>query len=117
MQEEAREHRKKPFVPSSSLSPGPALPDRVAFGLAYVVSPLSLPPVLFGWVAAHFEAPVHDLVWAFVVGVVFFGLIPLGYLIWMVRHHRARSIEVRNRERRTRPFLVSTASAAAGLAT
>ncbi len=101
-----------PAAPPAPLRPSPVL-DRLALAVTYVVSPLTLPPVLFGLVLGHFRAPPAEVGWTMLGALVFFGLIPLGYVARMVRSRRAASLEVRDRARRVRPFLVGLASSAA----
>jgi membrane-associated phospholipid phosphatase len=88
---------------------------RTAHALAYVVNPLVLPPLLFGLVLAHFGAPAAEIARVVTVGLVFFGLVPLACVVWLVRRRRVDSIEVREREGRTVPFLVGLASAGVAL--
>jgi membrane-associated phospholipid phosphatase len=72
-----------------------------------------LPPVLFGLALAHVGAGGGAVAWGVGVGVVFFALVPLGLLVWMVRRGQVRSIEVRERTRRWRPFLAGLGTTAA----
>lgn len=84
--------------------------DQLATGMTYLLSPLVLPPVLFGLIVAHFGASAQEIIATMLGALVLLGFVPLAYLTWMVWHHRARSIEVRDRRRRTAPFLVATAA-------
>ena len=91
----------------------PAWSDRLAQWVSYVVSPLLLPPVLFGLALAHVGAGAGAVTWGVGVGIVFFALGPLGMLVWMVRRGQVRTIEVLERARRRRPFLGSIAATGA----
>jgi len=84
--------------------------DRLATTTTYFISPLVLPPVLFGLIVAHFGASTQEVMATMLGALVLLGFVPLFYLGWMVRHHRALSIEVRDRRRRTAPFLVAIAA-------
>lgn len=102
-------------------SPANALPvqshwsEHLATGITYAISPLVLPPALFGLIVAHFGASAQEILATSLGALVLLGFVPLAYLGWMVRHHRALSIEVRDRRRRTAPFLVATAAYVAAL--
>ncbi len=105
-------------MPSDTLSAAErtdSLSFRVAQGLGYAVNPLVLPPLLFGLVLAHFGASAYEISWAVGVVVVFFVVVPLGYLLWLIRNGQVASLELHDRTRRTRPFLVGIASYIAAL--
>lgn len=76
--------------------------------LSYVINPLVLPPLAFAFILWHFGAPHAEIVLVALIALVFFCLLPLGYLIWLVRRGGAETIEVRHRDKRIRPFLVGT---------
>ncbi len=114
MEERENSRQALPEYAAPSAPPGPpSFPDRLATTVTYVVSPLTLPPLLFGLVLGHFGAPAAEIGWTMLGALVFLGLIPLGYVMWMVHRRRASSIEVRDRARRGRPFLVGLASSVA----
>ncbi|MEM8599845.1 MAG: hypothetical protein AAGF99_07990 [Bacteroidota bacterium] len=77
---------------------------RIANALSFLINPLVLPPTGFGLTLAHFGASGGEITWVVTVGVVFFGLVPLTYIGWMVATGRARSVEVRERDKRTGPL-------------
>ena len=83
---------------------------RVANAVSYLLNPLVLPPVAFALLDAHFGARGLEVLWTFAVSAVFFCLVPLLYILGLVRRGRAESLEVRQRERRLGPFLVSVVS-------
>ncbi|GAB5535523.1 MAG: hypothetical protein Rubg2KO_17720 [Rubricoccaceae bacterium] len=87
---------------------------RVANAVSYVLNPLVLPPVAFALLDAHFGARGLEVLWTFAVSAVFFCLVPLFYILGLVRRGRAESLEVRQRESRLGPFLVSLVSYAIG---
>lgn len=74
-----------------------------------------LPPVFFGLALAHLGASAVEIGRGVAIGLVFFGFVPLGYVLWMVRTGRALSVDLRDRTRRTGPFLVGMGSYVAGL--
>lgn len=79
---------------------------RLARVLSFVINPLILPPLAFGLILLHFRASVQETVWVVGVIVMCFGLMPLGYVLWLVRRSQASSIEVPDRRNRTKPLLV-----------
>jgi hypothetical protein len=89
--------------------------ERVAVGVSYVVSPVILPPLLFGAVLVHVGAPTGEAMWAAGVALLFFSLIPLGYVMRQVQLRRTSSVEVPERLNRTRPFFVGIASTLAAV--
>lgn len=88
--------------------------ERLASAVSYVLNPLVFPPVAFTLIAAHFHSGAAQTAAVFGVSLVFFCLVPLLYVVGMIRAGRAESLEVRNRASRTRPFLVGVASYAVG---
>ena len=98
--------------------PTPARRDagyRTANALSYVVNPLVLPPVGFGLILWHFGAPGWEIALIVAVALVFFCLIPLAYVIRMIRRGETESLEVRQRESRLKPFLAGIGSYAVGM--
>ena len=87
---------------------------RLASAVSYTLNPLVFPPVAFTLIDAHFGAGPVQLVWTFGVSAVFFCLVPLLYMLWMIRAGRVESIEVRDQRSRLAPFLVGIASYAVG---
>ncbi len=87
---------------------------RLANAVSYVLNPLSLPPISFALLQAHFGAGAGAIAWTFGVSLVFFCVIPLLYVAGMVRAGRIASYDVPERERRFGLFLVSVASYALG---
>ncbi|MEP0546634.1 MAG: hypothetical protein ABJF88_06870 [Rhodothermales bacterium] len=87
----------------------------VANVLSYVFNPLVLPPVGFGLILWHFGAPGTEIAWVVGVALVFFCLIPLAYVIRMIRRGEAETLEIRRRESRLKPFLVGITSYAVGM--
>ncbi len=89
---------------------------RVATGVSYLISPLALPPLVYGSVLVHVGAPWADVVWGAGVGGVFLGLVPLAYVGGMWAQGRVASLEIRTRARRTEPFLVALGAGTVALA-
>ena len=87
---------------------------RLANAVSYFLNPLVFPPIAFALLDAHFGAGPVEVAWTFGVSVVFFCLVPLFYVLGMVRMGRVESLEVRARERRLEPFLVGMVSYAIG---
>ena len=87
---------------------------RLANAVSYILNPLALPPIAFTLIDAHFGATPAELAWTLGVSTVFFCVVPLLYVLGMVRQGRADSLEVRARERRPAPLLVGVASYALG---
>ncbi len=83
--------------------------------LSYVFNPLVLPPVGFGLILWHFDAPGVEIALIVGVSLVFFCLIPLAYVLRMIRRGEAETLEVRQRESRLKPFLVGITSYAVGM--
>ncbi len=104
--------------PPAGARPRPSVPRdrgyRLANAVSYLLNPLTLPPIAFALIDAHFGAGPAEVAWTFGVSAVFFCLVPLFYVLGMVRLGRADSLEVRAQERRWSAFLVSVASYAAG---
>jgi len=90
---------------------------RLAVWLSYLFNPLVLPVALFALILRHFEAPPSVLVAVSLISLVFWCLLPFGYLLWLLRLRRIDSIEVWQRTRRTRPLLVGLASYLVGFVT
>lgn len=88
---------------------------RAANFLSYFLNPLVLPPVGFGLILWHFGAPPAEIALVTLVALVFFCLIPLAFVIRMIRRGEAESLEVRRQERRLKPFLVGITSYAVGM--
>jgi len=91
----------------ASARPGPG--HRLASILSYVINPLILPPIGFAIILWHFGAGQAEILRVTAVALVFFTLLPLAYLVRMVRRGEAESIEVRRRADRARPFLIGVA--------
>jgi hypothetical protein len=83
--------------------------------LSYFLNPLVLPPVGFGLILWHFGAPGAEIALVVGVALVFFCLIPLAYVIRMIRRGEAETLEIRRRESRLKPFLVGITSYAVGM--
>lgn len=86
-----------------------------ANALSYFFNPLVLPPIGFALIQWHFGAGVLEIGWTFAVVLTFFCLVPLLYVVGMLRRGEAESLEVREQHRRLKPFLVGITSYAVGL--
>jgi membrane-associated phospholipid phosphatase len=96
----------------SSTRPQP-LRYRFAHLLTFVLNPLMMPGLLFGLLVAHFGGSTLQVGWFTAVGLVFFCFIPLLHVLWLVRHRKAATVEVRDQHQRTGPFIGSTVAALA----
>ena len=106
---------QRPAVSLLHTSSHPTLSYRLALAVSYTVSPLVLPPVFFGLALTHLGASAVEVGRGVAIGIVFFGVVPLGYVLWMVQTGRALSVDLRDRTRRTGPFLVGIGSYILGL--
>lgn len=93
------------------------LGHRLASAISYTLNPLILPPIAFVLTQWHFGAGGKELVWTFLVSLVFFTLIPFANVIRMVRHGEAATLEVREQEARKKPLMVGIVSYILGLVT
>lgn len=93
---------------SGAPSPAPAtcLADRLALAVTYVVSPLALPLVALVAAARALGADGRETALVGALALVLTGLLPLALLVAMVRRGEARTLEVRERTRRTKPYLL-----------
>lgn len=89
---------------------------RVANALSYFLNPLVLPPVGFGLTQWHLGGSGPEIAWTVAVSLFFFCIVPLLYVVGMVRSGRAESLEVRDRASRLKPFLVGIVSYLIGMA-
>ena len=78
--------------------------------VSYVVSPLALPLLVYGTVLVHVGAPAADVLWGAGIGLIFLALVPLVYVGAMRVQGRIESLEIRDRSKRTEPFLVTLAA-------
>jgi len=78
----------------------------VATIVSYVVSPLALPPLVYGTVLVHVGAPYADVGKGMGIALVFLALVPLLHVGWMRHRGRIQSLEIRDRAKRSEPFLV-----------
>lgn len=104
--------RTDPSLASPAVRPGPGL--RLAQVVSYVVNPIVLPPLTFVLTLAHFLAPPREFLVLTASAILFFCLVPLGYVVSMVRRGQAGSLEVRERTARFRPMIVTIVSGLAG---
>jgi hypothetical protein len=70
---------------------------------------------VYGLVLAHVGAPAEDVVTGAGIGAVFLGLVPLAHVGWMRVRGEVDSLEIRNRRKRTEPFLVVLGASLAAL--
>lgn len=89
---------------------------RAANFLSYFLNPLVLPPIGFALILWHFGAPTVEIVLIAGVALVFFCLVPLAYVIQMIRRGEAKTLEVREQHSRLKPFVVGITSYAVGIA-
>ncbi len=82
---------------------------RLADVISLVINPLVLPPILLSLVAAHAGAPPSEVRTVALLGALLFFLLPLGWLVLMVRMGAAATLDVRNRAVRQGPLAVGLA--------
>lgn len=102
-------------APSSRADPPSGVGLVVATIVSYVVNPLVLPPLVYGLALSHIGAPAGDIAIGMGIGAVFLGVIPLAHVSWMRIRGVIESLEIRDREKRTEPFLVALMSTLAAL--
>jgi len=83
--------------------------------ISYVLNPIVLPPLAFALILIHFGAGRNELWSISASAALFFAVIPLVYIVFLVKTGQARSLELRDRTRRKGPLLVTLASAIAGI--
>lgn len=95
-----------PAVASSSRVEAPAGAGlAVATVVSYAVNPLILPPLVYGLVLYHVGAPPTDVATGAGIGAGFLSLVPLAHVGWMRARGEVGSLEIRDRRKRTEPFL------------
>jgi len=87
----------------------------VATAVSYGVNPLILPPLVYGLVLSHVGAPRGEIAIGVGIGALFLGGIPLLHVGWMRMRGEVGSLEIRDRSKRTEPFLVVLGAGAAAL--
>ena len=109
-------------MPSDPPAAAPSRPEApagvglvVATVVSYVVNPLVLPPIVYGLVLAHVGASPAGVALGAGIGGVFLGIVPLLHVGWMRYRGEIRSLEIRDRRKRTEPFLVALAATLAAL--
>lgn len=85
--------------------------------VSYGVNPLVLPPLVYGLVLAHVGASGLDVIQGAGIGLVFFALVPLVHVGWMRARGQIESLEIRERSKRTAPFLVVLGAGVVAFAT
>ena len=100
-----------PPAPVASDLPAPQRTPATGFAYAvtYLLSPLTLPPVVTAAAASALGAGPGEVLAGAAVALVANGLVPLAVLVAMVRRGAARTLEVRERSKRALPFAVGVA--------
>ncbi|MBN8587161.1 MAG: hypothetical protein J0L94_02440 [Rhodothermia bacterium] len=87
---------------------------QIANIVSYTLNPLTLSPIGAVLWSLHFGERGPQ-VWAISgITTLFFCIVPLLYLIWMVKTGRTSSVEVREREARNGPMILGMGSAIVG---
>lgn len=102
-------------APASRANPPSGVGLVVATVVSYVVNPLVLPPLVYGLVLSHIGAPAGDVAIGVGIGAVFLGVIPLAHVGWMRIRGKIDSLEIRDRDKRTEPFLAALMATLAAL--
>lgn len=98
----------------STVSTPHTLGYHIANVISYVVNPLCLPPICAFLITAHFCSDMQQAWRVFGITAVFFGLLPLLYIVWMVKSGQTSSLEIREREARKKPLLFGITSSLIG---
>ncbi len=91
-----------------------AYTGRPEFGWARLVSDLLSPPVLWGALAFPIafqaaESPSQAVMWALIY-VALVIVLPMAYIVWMVKRGKISDVHMGVRGQRLKPFLVSLAA-------
>lgn len=86
----------------------------IANVISYAINPLCLPPISAALVTAHFHGDMRQVWWMFGLSTLFFGIVPLLYIVWMVKTGQTSSLEIREREARQKPIQFGILSAFIG---
>jgi len=73
--------------------------------VSYLLNPLVLPPVVYGLALRHVGASGDDVAVGVGIATVFLSVVPLVHVGWMRWRGAIDSLEIRDRRRRTKPFL------------
>lgn len=82
----------------------------VAKWVTYVVNPLVLPPILLGIVCAALDLPPNQFATIVGLSILLFALVPFGIILRVAKNNGGTSIELRQKELRFAPYLVSIAA-------
>lgn len=80
---------------------------RLAWGIGYLINPLVLPPLFFGWLTGSMAWPSGAVWKATGLAALFLGLLPLITVLVLIAFGGARTLEVRDRAKRTPAFLAA----------
>ncbi len=95
--------------------PAPGVGLWIAVVVSYVVNPLVLPPAVYGLVLGHVGAPGGEIATGVGIAAFFLAVVPLVHVGWMRWQGRVASLEIRDRRKRTEPFLGVLAAGGAAL--
>lgn len=100
-------------IPGAERNDG-SLSYYIANVTSYVLNPLCLPPISAAFWVAHFGA-ARSTVWGMLgESILFFCILPLAYIVWMVRSGQTSSLEIRERTARTKPLWFGMACSLVG---
>lgn len=102
---------------SANAQAAPGLGLWVATAVSYGVNPLVLPPLVYGLVLGHVGAPPQEVGTGVGIAALFLGVVPLAHVGWMRWRGKIRSLEIRDRRKRTEPFLGVLAAGVAAFGT
>lgn len=105
------------MAPSSGVEAPAGTGLVVAVIVSYVVNPLVFPPLVYGLALSHVGAPTADVATGAGIGAFFLGIVPLAHVGWMRMRGDIGSLEIRDRRKRTEPFLVALGATALALLT
>ncbi len=78
--------------------------------ITYIINPLILPPILLSIVCAKLTLTGAQTATIITLSIIFFALIPFVIILRVAETHGGVSIELRQKELRLAPYLVSIAS-------
>jgi len=85
--------------------------------ISAAANPLVMTVIVFTILAFRLEADPVDRFLVILVSLFFFSVLPLIILLWMKKHDRIESIDIRDRIARTRPFIYGILCMLAGSTT
>lgn len=89
------------------LAPHTSRTVRLAVAVSYVANPLWLPAIAYGLIGYEAQAPVVEIVGTVGLALLGFLVVPVGYILYLIRKGEVVELDVPIRQHRIRPLLVS----------